>query len=210
MRRCVSHATYVLLVLSAAAVVHAQTVDEVVARNVQATGGDKWKSVNSVKKTGKVTMQGIELPLTVYTKRPNLHRQETILQDKRLVQAFDGAIGWLINPMTGSDTPQEVLKAISDRMTTNDFEGALIGYKEKGHTVELVGKEKIGTTEVHHRVGNDGSKGAARSGARPRHNGYFRRFPPIRRLKAHSRGRGTSHVADSNCSVIGRCHPAQI
>ena len=95
-------------------------------------------------------MQGIELPLTVYTKRPNLQRSETILQDKRFVQAFDGTIGWLINPMMGSDTPQDVPKAISDWMTTNDFEGALIGYKEKGHTVELVGKEKIGTTEVHH------------------------------------------------------------
>ncbi len=98
MRRCVSHATYVLLVLSTAAVVHAQTVDEVVARHVQATGGDKWKSVNSVKKTGEVTMQGTEMPLTVYTKRPNLHRQESISQDKRLVQAFDGTIDGVMIP----------------------------------------------------------------------------------------------------------------
>jgi outer membrane lipoprotein-sorting protein len=150
MRRCVSRAACVLLVLSAAAAARAQTVDEIVAKNMQAKGGDKWKAVNTVKTTGKVTMQGMELPLTVYAKRPNYNRQEIMLQDKRLVQAFDGTTGWLINPMMGSETPQEVPQAISDLMKNNDFEGALVNYKAKGHTVELVGKAKVNTSEAYH------------------------------------------------------------
>jgi len=150
MRRCVLRAAFVLTVLSAAAVAHAQTVEDIVAKNIQAKGGEKWKAVNSVKTTGKVTMQGMELPLTVYAKRPNYNRQEIMLQDKRLVQAFDGTTGWLINPMTGSEAPQELPKEISDLMKSNDFEGALVNYKEKGHTVELVGQEKVGVRDVHH------------------------------------------------------------
>ena len=150
MHRCVARTAVVLMVLSAAAAAHAQTVDEIVAKNLQAKGGEKWKSVNSVKTTGKVSMQGMDLPLTIYAKRPNYMLQEIVLQDKRLVQAFDGTIGWLINPMMGTDAPQELPKEITELMKNTDFEGALINYKAKGHSIELVGKEKIDTTEVYH------------------------------------------------------------
>jgi outer membrane lipoprotein-sorting protein len=152
MRRCVSRAALVLLALTAAAAAHAQTVDEIIAKNLQAKGGaEKWKSVNSVKMAGKITMQGMDLPLTVYAKRPNYNRQEIVLQDKQLVQAFDGTTAWLINPMMGSDVPQELPGPAADMMKNSaDFDGALIDYKSKGHTIELVGKEKLDGTEVYH------------------------------------------------------------
>ena len=51
-------------------------------------------------------MQGMELPM-VYAKRPNLNRQKIMLQDKRLVQAFDGTTGWLLNPMMGATHPRK-------------------------------------------------------------------------------------------------------
>jgi outer membrane lipoprotein-sorting protein len=153
MRRSVSRAAFVLLVLVSSAVARAQTVDEIVAKNIQAKGGaEKWKSVTTVKMTGKISMQGMDLPLTVYAKRPNFNRQEIVLQDKQLVQAFDGGTAWLINPMMGSDTPQELPGPAADMMkNTADFDGALIDYKTKGHTVELVGKEKLADgAEVYH------------------------------------------------------------
>jgi outer membrane lipoprotein-sorting protein len=145
-------AAFVLVALSAAAAAHAQTVDEIVAKNLQAKGGaEKWKAVNSVKMTGKITLQGMDLPLTVYAKRPNYNRQEIVLQDKQLVQAFDGTTAWQINPMMGSDAPQELPGPTAEMMKNSaDFDGALIDYKQKGHTVEFVGKEKIDATEVYH------------------------------------------------------------
>src|SRR5688572_21532346 len=143
MSRCVSRAVLVVAVICAAAAAHAQTVDEIVAKNLQAKGGaEKWKSVDSVKMTGKVTLQGMELPLTVYAKRPNYNRQEIMLQDKQLVQAFDGTTAWYINPMMGSDVAQETPAAQAEMMKNGaDFDGALINYKSKGHTIEFVGKE---------------------------------------------------------------------
>ena len=82
MRR-LSRAAFILVVLSAAAAAHAQTVDEIVAKNLQAKGGaEKWKAVNTVKMTGKITMQGLDLPLTVYAKRPTTTGRRSSFQDK--------------------------------------------------------------------------------------------------------------------------------
>jgi outer membrane lipoprotein-sorting protein len=149
MHRCVSRAVFVLTVIAVAAAAHAQTVDEIIAKNLQAKGGaEKWKSVSSVKMSGKVSLQGMELPLTVYAKRPNYSRQEIVLQDKQVVQAFDGTTAWLVNPMMGSEAPQEMPGSASEMMKNSaDFDGALIDYKSKGHTVELVGKEKLAATD---------------------------------------------------------------
>jgi outer membrane lipoprotein-sorting protein len=152
MRRCVSRAALAFLVFLTAAAASAQTVDEIIARNLEAKGGaEKWKSVSSVKMIGRISMQGTELPLTVYAKRPNFNRQEIVLQDKQLVQAFDGTTAWMINPMMGGDTPQALPGPAAEMMRNSaDFDGALVDYKAKGHTVELVGNEKLDATEVYH------------------------------------------------------------
>lgn len=134
-----------------ASVAHAQTVDEIVNRNIEAKGGvAKWKAISSVKMTGRITAQGMEVPMTVYAMRPNYTRQEMTVKNTKLVQAFDGTTGWLVNPMMG-ETPQELPAPISEMMkNTADFDGPLLDYKAKGHTIELVGRDKVDGTEVHH------------------------------------------------------------
>src|SRR5688500_491568 len=53
--------------------------------------------------------------------------------------------------MMGSDVAQELPGPAAEMMrNTADFDGALIDYKAKGHTVEFVGKEKLDATEVYH------------------------------------------------------------
>src|SRR5687767_8552605 len=100
MRRSFASAAALLAAIFLSSVADAQTVDEIVARNLQAKGGaEKWKSITAVKMTGKVSLQGMELPLIVYAKRPNMSRQEITIQDKKIVQAFDGTTPWMINPM---------------------------------------------------------------------------------------------------------------
>jgi outer membrane lipoprotein-sorting protein len=152
MHRHMSRLTFALSLIAVATVAHAQTVDEIVAKNLQAKGGaEKWGSVNSVKMTGKIAAQGQEMPLTMYAKRPNMNRQEISLPDGRIVQAFDGTTAWVINPLLGTDTPQPVPGGVADMMKNSaDFDGALINYKTKGHTIELVGKEKLADKDVYH------------------------------------------------------------
>jgi outer membrane lipoprotein-sorting protein len=152
MHRHMSRLTFALSLLVVAAAAHAQTVDEIIAKNLQAKGGaEKWQSVKTVKMTGKIAAQGQEMPLTVYAKRPNLNRQEISLPDGKVVQAFDGTTAWVINPMMGGDTPQVVPGGAADLMkNAADFDGALINYKSKGTTIELVGKEKLADKDVYH------------------------------------------------------------
>ena len=128
----------------------AQSADEIIARNLQAKGGaDKWKTIASVKMTGTLSAQGQDVPMTVYTKRPNLLRQDITTPAGKVVQAFDGTTAWVIPP--GADTAREVSGPQADAARNNsDFDGPLLDYAAKGHRVELVGREKVGSAEVHH------------------------------------------------------------
>jgi outer membrane lipoprotein-sorting protein len=128
----------------------AQTPDEIVASNLKAKGGvERLKSIASVKMTGKMTAQGREMPMTVYSKRPNLLRQDIKLPKGSVVQAFDGTTAWVIPP--GEEAPREVTGPQAEGARKNaDFDSPLLDYAAKGHKVELVGKEKVGGAEVYH------------------------------------------------------------
>lgn len=135
----------------------AQTVDEIIAKNHASKGGlEHWKTIQTQKMEAVVAVQGLELPMIIYGKRPNLGRQDVLVEvpgqpAMTMVNLFDGAKAWSINPMTGSDVPMELSgpegEAVKDQ---SDFDGALIDYKAKGHTVELIGTESLGTKKVHH------------------------------------------------------------
>jgi len=123
----------------------AQTVDEVIAKSLEARGGlDKLKAVQSIRMTGKMTMgPGMEAPVTIEMKRPRNARIEFTIQGSTGVQAYDGQQAWGISPL-GSQQPEpmpaEMAKELDDQA---DLDGPLVDYKAKGHQVELVGKEKV-------------------------------------------------------------------
>jgi hypothetical protein len=135
----------------------AQSVDEIVAKNYATKGGpDKWKSIQTLKITGVAWGQGTEVGMAIYGKRPNLSRQEITIQIPgqgpiTMVSVFDGVKAWQSNPMTGSDALQELAGAEAESVKDQaDFDGALLDYRAKGHTVELVGNEMVGLRKVHH------------------------------------------------------------
>ena len=130
--------------------ISAQTADEIIANNLKAKGGvEKLKSISSVKMTAKMSAQGRELPMTVYSKRPNLLRQEIKLPEATVVQAFDGTTAWVIPP--GEEAAREVTGPQAEGARKNaDFDSPLLDYAAKGHKVVLVGKDKVGGVEVYH------------------------------------------------------------
>jgi outer membrane lipoprotein-sorting protein len=129
----------------------AQTVDELVKKNIDARGGiQKLKAIKSIKATGKMTQQGLEIPLTLQQKRPAMVRMEITFQGKSFVQAYNGEIGWKIDPFQGSSEPEKVADDdLKDLEEQADLDGALVDYKEKGNTVELIGKEDMEGTPVY-------------------------------------------------------------
>lgn len=131
--------------------VFSQTVDEIIARNLESKGGiEKLKAIQSIKITGKVIFQAMEMPMVMWAKRPNMVRIESTFQDKKIVQAFDGEKAWWIMPFLGSEEPQEMTGINADSIKEQaDFDGPLMNYKEKGHSIELLGKEDMAGTEVY-------------------------------------------------------------
>jgi outer membrane lipoprotein-sorting protein len=130
----------------------AQSVDEIIAKNVQARGGaDKLKSVKSIKSTATMSMgPGIEAPGTLIQKRPALARLEFTVQGLTAVQAYDGKNGWQIMPFMGKKDPELMSADEAKEIEENaDLDGPLLDYKSKGHQVELQGKEKIEGTDAY-------------------------------------------------------------
>jgi len=153
MVRVIRTSACLLAVVLTTAVADAQTADEIVAKNLKAKGGvEKLKAMNSVKITGIISAQGMEMPMTTWAKRPNLMRREMQIQDKRVINGFDGSIVWAINPLvTGSDEPRELADPTAQMVKDDsDFDGVLLDYREKGHKVELVGTETLDGKKVHH------------------------------------------------------------
>lgn len=134
-----------LFTILCAAHASAQTVDEIISKNIAARGGiDKIKSLKSIKFTGKMIMQGMEIPAVMQMKRPNSIRTEMSFQGKSIVQAFDGSTGWSVVPFSGSSDPQKMSEEEVFQMKDDaDIDGPLVDYKEKGNSVELIGKEDV-------------------------------------------------------------------
>lgn len=130
----------------------AQTVDEIIAKNVQARGGlEKLKAVQSIKSTANMSMgQGMEAPGVLIQKRPSLARLDFTIQGLTAVQAYDGKSAWQIMPFMGKKDPEPMsadeTKEVEEMA---DLDGPLVDYKSKGHQVELLGKEKVEGTDAY-------------------------------------------------------------
>lgn len=141
-----------LLAAALAVPAAAQTVDEVIARNLKARGGlERIKAVRSLRMSGTMSLgPGQDAPLTLELKRGNRMRMEFKLDGMTAVQAFDGQKGWALMPWTGRSEPQpmpdEIAREAEDQA---DIDGPLVDYKAKGHTVELLGKEAVDGTDAY-------------------------------------------------------------
>jgi outer membrane lipoprotein-sorting protein len=130
----------------------AQTADEIVNKSIEARGGrEKLKAVNSVVMTGTATVgPGITAPATLTVRRPSSFRLDLTIQGMSLTQATDGSTAWMVNPFAGASTAQPMpAEDAADFNEDADIDGALVDYKEKGHTVELLGKEDFEGTPAY-------------------------------------------------------------
>ena len=145
-----SGALVVLALFICVPAARAQTVDEIVAKNIEAKGGaEKLKGTNSVRMSGTATVQGQVVPMMTLAKRPNMMRNELEIAGQKMVQAFDGTSMWMMIPgMPAQEVPAGPQTEFFKR--NSQFDPVFIDYKEKGHKIELQGKETEGGKEVYH------------------------------------------------------------
>jgi peroxiredoxin len=122
----------------------AQTIDEILSKHTAATGGlEKWKSLQSF----VIISRSESFSFNHYWKKPNRIRVDVPIGppiESVDVRAFDGVTGWRINPLEGSEEPRTMsAREIGDLQEESDWLRELIDYKNKGHRVELAGKESV-------------------------------------------------------------------
>jgi len=130
-----------------------QAVDDLVLKNLDAKGGlEKLKAITTIKQTGTLSMQGSEAALLIYSKRPNMQRQEISVAGKKIINGFDGLTAWIINPLVGAVRPIQVTGPQADMIREQSaFDGPLVDYKNQGVTIELVlGTEMMGDQKLIH------------------------------------------------------------
>jgi hypothetical protein len=148
------HPVAAILLLLAAPVALGHTAEELAAKNVEARGGiDKLHAIQSLRFSGKILINGgtIELGYVTLLKRPQSVRYEAALQGLTLVQAYDGAQAWQINPFQGRKDPEKLSADDAKGMGEDaaDFAGTLVDYKARGYTLDYLGTEDVDGTEAH-------------------------------------------------------------
>jgi hypothetical protein len=130
----------------------AQTADELVARYIRAIGGQATiDAVTSFRASGKYYGGGgFEMLYVQENKRPDKVREENTFQGLTGITAYDGVMGWKIDPWGGKKDPEsleeEELKSIIE---DSDFDGPLVNYRQKGNMVEYVGMDAVEGTDAY-------------------------------------------------------------
>ena len=137
------------LLLSGIAVVvvsalQAQTVDEIIAKHVEAIGGkEKMGQVKSLYAEISMEVMGNQAPVIEQRLEGKGFKSETDFNGSKIIQCITDKGGWSVNPMAGATEPQampeEIYKASKDQIYLG---GALVDYAAKGNKVELLGKEE--------------------------------------------------------------------
>lgn len=132
-----------LLLLTTTGLVHAQSLDDVLNKYYKATGLKNLANSSSFLIKAKISQMGMELPMMMKIKKPKKFRIEMEMQGQKMVQAYDGKQGWMIAPWISPD-PQDMSAAqLESAFDQADMEGELYNYKQKGHTIEFVGKVNL-------------------------------------------------------------------
>ncbi len=129
-----------------------QRAEALAAANVAATGGhDNWEKVNTVTMKAEVATMGMQLPLTIWSKRPASMRSEVEVaaMNATIISAYDGSTAWMSNPMMGPEPvvlPEEQAKSMAQGAS---IDGVFGRYKSAGYSLRWDGETEVDGTTVH-------------------------------------------------------------
>lgn len=125
----------------------AGSVDDLVAKNRAARGGDAIAAVNTLRMTGKLTFPGdYQLSFVETKSRTGGVRIESTIQGLTIVQAYDGTEAWQIQPFGGRKDAARMSadegRAIADEAL---IEGYLLAAQSGGTLTDLGTEDVDGT-----------------------------------------------------------------
>ena len=144
MKKFLLHTFVLLALVFTGFAVKAQTADEVIDKYIAAIGGkEKWKQIKSIKVEGQVEVQGLEIPFVVQSVNSKGTRMDAEFQGSKFIDITTPDAGWSQNPMAGKATLQPLTAdELKQKLDELDIQGSFVDYKEKGSTVESLGKDE--------------------------------------------------------------------
>jgi hypothetical protein len=143
---------FFLMCLVFAQFTQAQTVDEVVDKYLAAIGGkEKIAALKSVKMDGSLNVQGFDI--SVVTTVLNGVGSRTDISVPGMGEGYQimtPTKGWRFMPFQGDSGPVDATEdQVKSGQVSLDIQSPFFNYKEKGHTVELLGKENANGKECY-------------------------------------------------------------
>jgi len=128
----------------------AQTVDEIVQKNIAALGGkEKLNSLKSFKMDANISVQGMDLPSTIVQLNNVGMRSDFTVQGMKGTQVIAKSEGWSFMPFMGQDKPvASPADEVKQSQSSLDLAGPLVDYAKKGSKVEISGKEQVDGKEA--------------------------------------------------------------
>ena len=149
MKKTLSFAAFLIFISGYA---QAQNAEEIVAKHIAAIGGKNWAGVEAVKSEAKISADGapgMSIMMNMLAIRDKSLRMDVSVMGMTQTTVLNGDGGWAVNPFANQMDPEPLtadqVKSMKD-MT--DVDGTLIGYKEKGYSLEYVGTEDVDGTEA--------------------------------------------------------------
>lgn len=135
-------ATFFLL---GTAYVHAQTVDEIVSKHINAIGGKRViERIKTQVVDADLSVMGSELTSKTTIVVGVGFRNESNFNGQEIIQCITPSGGWMINPLQGMTAPEPLPEAqVKSAQSTFDLGGDLFNYQQKGSKVELAGNVNV-------------------------------------------------------------------
>jgi outer membrane lipoprotein-sorting protein len=129
----------------------AQSVDDIIAKHIDAVGGkDKIAQVTSVYIESNTNIMNMDAPSKTYIVNGKGYRTESDFNGQNLIQVITDKGGWAINPFTGSTAatamPDDEYKNRSSALNAVD---PLVNYAADSSKVVLAGQEKVGDVNAY-------------------------------------------------------------
>jgi len=123
----------------------AQTADDIIQKYTTNMGGlEAFNKISTLKMTGTVSTQGMDLPITVQIVNGKGMRSDVEVMGQTISNGYGNGTGWKINPMQGATTAAKVTGSeLNDLKTQSMLASQLMDYKARGHAVELLGEETV-------------------------------------------------------------------
>jgi len=149
-----SGAAMVVLAWSFTGAALAQTADELVAKNLAARGGaEKLAALQALRLNGKIRFPG-DFELSYQETRArgpsDRVRLDMAVQGLTIKQAYDGSIGWRVNPFEGRRDAERMsadeARSLADSAV---LDGALLGARKAGDKIAYIGREDFDGTNAY-------------------------------------------------------------